>query len=292
MDHRAVALEADRDAATDHLADHDPLEIADALDRAPVELDDDVAGADARGRRRAALEQLDDLQAAPAPEPFREDRPQRPRPADDAEERPADPAVVHERAHDGSGRGVDRHGQPEPDPGDRRVDPDDPAAPVGERAAGVARVERCVGLDDVLDEPARPAVACGERPPERAHDAGRHAAGEPERVADRDDELADAEPIGVAERGRGQAAAGRADDGEVRQRVAADDVEAELGAVDERRGPARRRRDDVGRRQEVAVRRERRPPTRPRRPSRRSTATRRLATDGMSRSAAVLTASE
>ena len=161
-------------------------------------------------------------------------RPQRPRPADDPEERPADAAVVHQGADDRPGRGVDRHGQAEADPGDGRVDPDDPAAPVGERPARVAGVERGVGLDDVLDEPARPPVAGGERSPEGADDAGGHAAGEPERVADRDDELADAEPVGVAERRGGKAAAGRPDDREVGERVAPDDVE--------RRARCRRRR--------------------------------------------------
>ena len=155
-----------------------------------------------RGGCGTAFEQLDDLETPPAPEALRENRPQRPRPADDAEERPTDAAVVHEGADDRPGRGVDRHGQPEPDSRDGGVDPDHPAPPVGERAARVARVERGVGLDDVFDEAARPTVARRERASERADDAGRHAAGEPERVADRDDELADPKPIRVAERGR------------------------------------------------------------------------------------------
>ena len=53
----------------DHLADHDPLEVADALDRPAVELDDHVAGADAGCGGRAAVEQLDDLEAALAAQP-------------------------------------------------------------------------------------------------------------------------------------------------------------------------------------------------------------------------------
>ena len=152
--------------------------------------------------RGASVEQLDDLEAAPASEPRCDRRPQGPRPADDAEERPTDPAVVHERADDRPRRGVDRHGQPEADTRDRGVDPDDPPASIGQRPAGVAGVERRVGLDDVLDEPARPAVPRRERPAERAHDAGRDAAGEAERVADRHDQLPDPEPVGVAERRR------------------------------------------------------------------------------------------
>ena len=92
--------------------------------------------------------------------------------------------------------------RPSPIPATAVLMPTTRPAAVGERAAGVARVQRRVGLDDVLDEPARPAVARGERAPEGADDARRHAAGEPERIADRDDELADAQPIRVAERRR------------------------------------------------------------------------------------------
>ena len=75
-----------------------PLEVADAFDRSPVELDDEVAGPNAGRRRRAAVEQLDDLEAAPPTEPLGEDGPQRPRAADDPEERAPDAAVAHERA--------------------------------------------------------------------------------------------------------------------------------------------------------------------------------------------------
>ena len=114
---------------------------------------------------------------------------------------------MDDQALDDPARGaVDRDGEAETDPGDGRVDADDPAARIGERAAGVAGVECRVGLDDVLDEPARPPVARRERPTERADDARRHGAREAERVADRDDELTDAQPLGVAERRRVAAA--------------------------------------------------------------------------------------
>ena len=201
---------------------------------AAVELDDHVAGPDARRRRGAAVEELDDLESAP--------------PAERGRRAPAGAAASRRRRR-GTPAGRDRRASarttiarvaaligtasPRPIAGDRRVDADDPAARVGERAAGVARVERRVGLDDVLDEPAGSAVARRERPAEGADDAGRHAAGEAERVADRDDELADPQPVGVAERRGGELAAGRADDREVRERVATDDLERELRAVDE-----------------------------------------------------------
>jgi hypothetical protein len=96
----------------------------------------------------------------------------------------------------------------------------------------------------------------------------------------------------VAERCGHQVAAGRPDDGQVRERVPADDLEAELVAVDERGGSPLSRRDDVRVRDEVAIGREMRPRTRSRRPSPDRRSTRRLATEGIRRSAAVLTAVE
>ena len=157
--------------------------------------------------------------------------PQRPRPADDAEERAPDPAVDDQAVEDRARGGVDRDGQPEADPGDRGVDADDAAARVGQRPARVAGVERGVGLDDVLDEPARAPVARRQRAPERADDAGRHRAREAERVADGDDQLADAQPLGVTERRR--AAGSRRSSGRRPDRTA---------------GPARRPRSRARRR--------------------------------------------
>ena len=183
------------------------------------------------------------------------------------------------------------HREPQADAGDRGVDPDDPAPGVGERAAGVAGVQGRVGLDDVLDEPARPSVARRERPAKGAHDTGRDAAGEAERVADRDDQLPDPEPVGVTEWCGGQAAGGGTDHREVGERVPPDDLERQLRAVDEGGLTARPACDDVGRRQEVAVgvnaTADPAPPPQP-----FDGRTRRLATEGMSRSAAPLTARE
>ena len=59
----------------------------------------------------------------------------------------------------------------------------------------------------------------------------------PVRVADRDHELADAQPFGVAELGGGEAVALGAQHRQVGERVAADDLEAQLAAVGEG-GPA------------------------------------------------------
>lgn len=61
--HRAAALDLHRDRSPDDLTDHQSLEIADALDRSSIELDDEVASSNAAGCRRTAIEQLDDLEA-------------------------------------------------------------------------------------------------------------------------------------------------------------------------------------------------------------------------------------
>jgi hypothetical protein len=162
LDHRAVALDADGHAPANHVADHDPLEVADAFNRSTVELDDDVAGPNARGRRRASLEQLDDLEASSPAETLGEHGSQGPGSAHDAEERSPDATVVHERRDDRPRRRIDRNGKTESDSGNRRVDPDDAPATVRQRTTRVPWVERGIGLDDVLDEPARPAIACGK----------------------------------------------------------------------------------------------------------------------------------
>ena len=180
---------------------------------------------------------------------------QRLRAADDAEVRPTNPAIAHQRGEDRSCRGVDRHGQAEPDAGNGRVDAHDASAGVGQRSARVARVERGIGLDDVLDEPRCAAIARPERPAERADDARRDRTAEAERVADGDHELADLEPAGVAEPSGRRVTFG-ADDGEIRERVTADDPERLLRSVDEGGAPAIDARHDVCRGDEVAVGRE------------------------------------
>ena len=200
------------------------------------------------------FEELDDLEAARPSEPVGDGLTERTRPADDAEERAPDATVDDQALEDPARGAVDRDGEAETDPGHGRVDADDPAARVGEGAARVARVECRVGLDDVLDEAAGATVARGQRPSERADDARRHRPGEAQRVADRDDELPDAQPLGVPERRRPWRPAGRPDDGKVRQRVAPDDLELELGAVDERGGSPVRPGHDVRRGDEVADR--------------------------------------
>ena len=109
-----------------------------------------------------------------------------------------DAAVLHELRHDPPGH-VDRDGEADPlrRLDDRGVDADDPAPAVEQRAAAVARIERGVGLDHVVDEVA------GDAPQAAAQGAdhpGGHRRVEAERAADGDHELADAQLGRVAER--------------------------------------------------------------------------------------------
>ena len=106
-------------------------------------------------------------------------------------------AVAQERRQDGVDRvDGDREAQPLAAGDDRGVHADDCAGAGDERAAGVAGIERRVGLDHVLDQPAR---ARAQRPAERAHHAGRHGVLEAVRVADGDRQLAGPERLRVAE---------------------------------------------------------------------------------------------
>jgi hypothetical protein len=125
-------------------------------------------------------------------------------------------------------------GEAKPHAGNGGVYADHAAAAVRERAAGVAGVEGGVCLDDVVDDAARPAGAGRKRAAERGYDPGRDGAAEAVRIADGDHELAHAEPLGIAELGGDEVVALRAKQGEVRERVAADDLEALLAAVAER----------------------------------------------------------
>ena len=155
----AGALEAKIDRPADDIADETSRPAAHALERGAVSPHHDGAAAHAGRGGRPRLEQLDDLEPTLSAEARGDGLAERPRPADDAEERAADPAVDDQAVEDGARRCVDRDSQPETDPGDRGVDADDAAARVRKRPARVAGVECCVSLADVLDEPARAPVA-------------------------------------------------------------------------------------------------------------------------------------
>ena len=76
-----VAFTGDADA----LGGHQPLEVVGAGEADAVELDEQVLGAHAGAVGRRALDDLDDLDGAPAPEAARDARRQRPRADGDAE---------------------------------------------------------------------------------------------------------------------------------------------------------------------------------------------------------------
>src|SRR5579864_2463911 len=100
-------------------------------------------------------------------------------------------AARHQLAYDPL-RGID--GDTETDSlrsqNDRRVDPHDASVRIDERAARISRVERDVALDDSLHGAP---VACAHGSSERAHDPRRDGRFESEGIADRNDELPDAQ---------------------------------------------------------------------------------------------------
>src|SRR6516165_4498425 len=81
---------------------------------------------------------------------------------------------------------------------DRRVDADHLARRGDQRPAGIAGVECRVGLNDAVGEPAGPRA---QRGAQRAYDTRRDGALEAERVADRDNELADPQPARITDPG-------------------------------------------------------------------------------------------
>src|SRR4029453_16984509 len=124
------------------------------------------------------------------------------------------------------------------------VDADDAAMAGGEHAAGVARVDGGVGLDD---------LAALEEPVGGADDPGGHGLVEAERAADGDRELADLEVLADAERRRLEAGAVDLDHGHVVDLVGADPLALQLGAVGEPDVDLVDTLDDVGRGHDVAV---------------------------------------
>ena len=88
---------------------------------------------------RAARHDRGDLHPGARSDPGGQLRTQRDLSARDAEPRPPHPPTGHQRVDDLTRRRVDRHGQPETDAGDRRVDADHPPGAVGEHARRCCR---------------------------------------------------------------------------------------------------------------------------------------------------------
>ena len=147
--------------------------------------------------------------------------------------RAPDPSVADQRADDPLGGGIHRDRETETGARERSVDPDDAPRGVGQRSAGVARIQRGVGLDHVVDHPDLRSGPRRQRPAEGADDARRHTAGEPEGIADGHDELSDHERRRVAEPRRLEVAVFGDQDREVGEGIAAANAEAKLPPVGE-----------------------------------------------------------
>src|SRR5207302_5981035 len=113
----------------------------------------------------------------------------------------------------------------------RGVDPDQLAAQVHQRAAGVARIDRGVGLNEVLE-----AVGVDPRARQAADDPRGHGVLQTEGIADRHHEVADLGLGGVAERDLRQALGLDLENRDVGVRVAPDHFGLEITPVLERHG--------------------------------------------------------
>src|ERR1700730_3899746 len=129
----------------------------------------------------------------------------------------------------------------------RRIDADDPSLQIDQRASRIARIDRGVGLDEILI-----AFDAGAAP-ERADDPRGHGLAEAERIADREDKIADLQAIGVADRNSGQTTAGDLQQGNVGIGIAADQFRFEMAIVLGRDLDAVRVLDDVGIRHHITL---------------------------------------
>ena len=123
--------------------------------------------------------------------------------------------------------------RPRPTPATAVLTPTTRPTAVDQRAAGVARIERGVRLDDVVDQPPGPARPRGQGAPQGRDDACRDRAGEAVRVADGHYQLSHAQARGVAELGHRRGGLVGPKDGQVGEGIGADHAEAQLTAVHE-----------------------------------------------------------
>ena len=136
-----------------------------------------------------------------------------------------DPAAADEAFHDVAGE-IDGHGETDAFIShgiafDHRVDADEPALGIHQRAAGISRIDRRVGLDEILNMHPAVIVEIANIAAERADDAHRHALADIEGVSNREHNVADFKLIAVAKRDGGQAGGVNFQHGHVRQRIGA-----------------------------------------------------------------------
>ena len=171
----------------------------------------------------------------------------------DAEQPAMHAAVGHELVHHVL-RHVRRHREADADVAarrrqDLRVDADQLARGVHERAAGVALVDRRIGLQEVFIA----SVAEAGRAALRADDAHRHRLADAERVADREHDVADAHRVRIADRHDRQVLAVDLDHREIARRIRADQLAVDDAAIRQLDLDLRRVVDDVIVGQDVAV---------------------------------------
>ncbi len=205
------------------------------VDRLSVHFDDEIAGAQARARRRAARgDGVDQRSGRPlqaeAVGDVRRHRLQlgaEPRPAHHGGAAPGrrDHRPHHVR-RDRKADALRTAGARE----DRGVDADQAAGKIDQRAAGIAGIDRGVGLDEELVV-GDPDLGAGHR----RHDAVGDGLADAERIADGEHHVADLQRVGIAEIGRGEALAAVLDaqHGEIGARILEDEIGVEFALVGE-----------------------------------------------------------
>src|ERR1700686_288270 len=112
----------------------------------------------------------------------------------------------------------------------RRINSDNLATRVDERAAGVSRVQGGVGLNDILDQATR---VRAQRSSERADHARRHRGLKPVRIADRNRHLSRPQLLRVSEGNGLQTGSINSNHGKIGRRIITDGVSRSAAAVRE-----------------------------------------------------------
>ena len=215
----------------DPLLGHQPMQFVDVADRDAVGGDDDVAAGEPGGAGRpVGCGRLDPhrglaRQFVKAHDAARQ-RHVLPGDADIAAPHPA--LADQPRGDKLDRRRRDRKADTLGHTDDRGVDADDLAGGGYQRPAGIARVQRRVGLDHAVDQPAR---AGAQRAPEGADHARRYRALKAERIADRHHQLTDPQLPRIAEPGKRRSVALEPQHREVGVGIVADQVRGEAAPV-------------------------------------------------------------
>ena len=177
----------------------------------------------------------------------------------DALDRDPELAATHFTLFDQLGHDVARHvgrnREADPDVAargreDLRVDADQLALGVDQRAARVAPIDRRIDLDEVLEAAITSTASSTTL---RADDPHRHGLPDAERIADRENHITDADVVRVAKRKCLQVVALDLQNGKIAGRISADDLGLEAASVRQFDGDFFGLVDDVVVGQDVAV---------------------------------------